>query len=130
MSVVTTIIITCSILEDNDTEDVFPAIDFLNEYLASNNRGTFKNITEHFGGNKYPQINIFGGAFNWLDMQEFANKLLQAPWFEPENVILLVNGEHDDCAREVRLITKAGYNVDAEQLAQILGTSVDNGAKP
>jgi hypothetical protein len=115
MSVVTTVILTCGIMEDPETDDVFPAIDFLNAYLTEQNKGTLTRLTDHFGGHKYPQINIFGGAFNYLDVEGFVEQLLKAPWHSIDDVTLLVNGEHDECAREVRLTKADGYNVEARE---------------
>lgn len=98
MSVVTSIILTCGILEDNTEEDVFPAIDFINEYLGANNRGFLGCLNGKEGGGKCWQINVFGGAFNSLFWDEFSEVLAKAPWFEIENVTLLVSLEDDERA--------------------------------
>lgn len=120
MSHVTDIIITCSIMEDNDQEDVFPAIDFINNYLESRNRGKLNNLGGNEGGTKCWQTNVFGAAFNNLDLEEFAAALKSAPWHEPENVTILIQDEHDEAMREVRLIKDAPYNTIAEKLQNLL----------
>jgi hypothetical protein len=124
MSVVTTVILTCGIMEDPDTDDVFPAIDFLNAYLTEQHKGTLKPLADHCGGGKYPQINIFGGAFNHLDVEGFAEQLLKAPWQSLDDVTLLVNGEHDECAREVRLTKADGYNVEAREFTTAIDACI------
>ena len=95
MSVVTTLILTASIMEskeDAEGNDTFPAVDHINAGLGG---GYLRQVDQHAGGNKAPQAYAFMAAINYLNLDEFKRHVREAPWREPENVLLLVNGEHD-----------------------------------
>ena len=46
------------------------------------------------GGSKHPQVDVFGGGFNYFPNDEFAAFVLSLPWQCQENVALLVNPEN------------------------------------
>lgn len=105
MSSVTDIILTCSVLEDEGgtTDAPYPAIESVNKYLRDANKGVLVHLNGHEGGHRAWQVEVFGGAFNYLDHEDFVRALKSAPWQEPEAVTLLVQGEHDDTMREFRI---------------------------
>jgi hypothetical protein len=93
MSVVTTILLTTSIMEseeDAEGKDAFPAIDRINAGLG---RPWLKQVDQHAGGNKAPQAYAFMAAINYLDLGAFKRLIREAPWEEPDHVLLLVNHE-------------------------------------
>lgn len=48
------------------------------------------------GGNKEMQCDVYMGAFNNLDIDDFLEVFDSIEWEEPECVQLLVKGEHED----------------------------------
>lgn len=94
MSVVTDIIITCSVMEEQDGG--FPAIDHLQSYLLEHEKGRLAHLNGHEGGYKAWQVEVFGGAFNYLDLEEFGERIKTAPWIEAENVVVLAQEEHEE----------------------------------
>jgi hypothetical protein len=120
MSHVADIILTCDLGEE-DGDDNWPAINHINEYLSSENKGVLTNIGKHAGGHKALQVEVFGGAFNYLDWEGFAQALRTAPWESPENVVLLVQDEHDEILKPVWLNPKHdGYNSIGETFQALL----------
>ena len=119
MSVVTDVILTCSIMEDVADDDIpkIPAIDFVNNYLRADNRGELNYLNGNEGGTKYWQVNVYGGAFNWLSHDDFVRVLVAAPWRLPECVTLLIKGEEDETMREFRITERSGYNAIIKLLA-------------
>jgi hypothetical protein len=96
MSVVTTLIIATSIHESEEDaagNDVYPAIDRLNELLGGGQ--WFKPVHDYAGGNKAPQAYAFMAAINHLDLDALKRHMRNAGWDEPGEVILLVNEEED-----------------------------------
>jgi hypothetical protein len=116
MSVVTGVIITCDLGEE-DGDDNFPAINFVNEYLERERKGKLNHLNEYAGGFKAWQMDVFGGAFNYLDHSAFADVLRSAPWREPDNVTLLIHGENDEAAREVRLTNTEPFNASVKDFS-------------
>ena len=94
MSVVTTLIIATSNHEgeeDAQGNDIYPAIDRLNELLGGGQ--WFKPVHDFAGGNKAPQAYAFMAAINHLDFDVFLGHMRQAGWDEPGEVVLLANKE-------------------------------------
>ena len=95
MSFVTDVIL-CVGLSEEQGEDIFPAIDFVNAWLESEHYGKLNHLNGNEGGFKAWQIDVFGGAFNYLNTDQFIHCLLNAPWEEPDRVQLIIQGEEDE----------------------------------
>src|SRR5215203_2718444 len=124
MSTVTDIIITCG-LSEGDDDDHFPPIEHINRYLESDGRGALAHLNGHEGGTKEWQVNVFGGAFNHLRLEGFAEVLRSAPWSEPDRVTIFIQLEEDETMREV-LLTEPAPNRGADWLRRLL-TSTEQG---
>jgi hypothetical protein len=64
---------------------------------------------------------VFAGAFNYLDLEEFANVLKSAPWDTPEEVVLLVQDEGDEVMMPVYLRPQGlPHNQAAKDMQSVL----------
>lgn len=84
MSVVSTV--TLQVFLDEDVERI-------NAWLEGHGHGRLVSVGASYGGNKCPQVEVWGGAFNYLREDEFAAFVMGLPWEDPENVVLLINPE-------------------------------------
>ena len=97
MSVVTTILIATSLHEEAGESGVFPAIGFINAALGDvQGRPWLLGVGRHAGGNKAPEADVFMGAINHLDLDQFKAHMRSAPWEMPGAVMLLVNEDGED----------------------------------
>ena len=96
MSWVTDVIITCSSAEYNDIDDLPPPIEELNAWLLGETLSVLTDLAPHFGGNKWPQVCVWGGSFNYLGLGDFEYQIGLASWREPENVVVLIKDEEDE----------------------------------
>lgn len=104
MSVVTDVIVLVSLAEE-DPEDTFPPIDEINNWLLSHGQHVGLNhLNGNEGGHKAWQCDVFGGAFNYLNADEFARTVATAQWKSPDRVQLLVKGEEDEIWGLVNII--------------------------
>lgn len=99
MSVVTSIILTTSLVEEDDL--YCPAVEELNEWMLANRYGEFKRVDEYAGGNKAMQAVVFMGAFNYLDMDKFAETFRKVRWEDRDSVKLFVQYEEETCFSEL-----------------------------
>lgn len=76
--------------------DRYPLVDEINAWLTEQGKGVLTDLADHAGGNKHMQINVWGGAFNYLDLDGFLQHVASRRWEEPEHVTLLWNDEHDE----------------------------------
>lgn len=94
MSHVSGVVLTASVCEDGGDGSLGPGFVTVNEWLKANCLGQFLvEVSEHHGGSKRPQINVYVGGFNYLDEEAFIKAVRAAPWVYPENVVLIVNPE-------------------------------------
>jgi hypothetical protein len=95
MSVVTAVVLTFSILEDEHQLQVWMEKTFthLGQFNPLKDVGAVK---EAVGGGKALEIPLYVGSFNYLNIQELVTAVMEYPWEEPEYVQLWVNGEDDD----------------------------------
>lgn len=93
MSVVTGITLHCK----HDHE----CIREINNWLKERNFGPLERTDDHYGGNKHPQIGLYGAGYNYfyLDLEEeFMQYVLSRHWENRENTVLIINPEEDGCA--------------------------------
>lgn len=96
MSVVTDVILLVSLTEEGP-EDVFPPVDEVNNWLRENGQNAGLNhLNGHEGGHKAWQADVFGAAFNFLDIEGFVQTVAGAKWIAPDRVQLLIKGEEDE----------------------------------
>lgn len=101
MSVVTDIILCFSLGEDRiegakTVDDRFPLVDEINAWLMEDGRGELTRLNGHEGGGKGWQCEIFGGAFNYLDVRAFVKMIAALKWNRPHQVQLFIRGEEDE----------------------------------
>lgn len=93
MSVVTGIILSMSVCEEHVEDETPPAVVALNAWLQDNGFTPLRPVEEHFGGNKHPQLRVFGCGYNHFPEDEFIAQVATTDWEYPANVILIVNPE-------------------------------------
>jgi hypothetical protein len=72
---------------------VTPLISKVNEWLSEHAGGSLNQVDDGYGGNKASQVEVYGGAFNHLDEDDFAFFVMRLPWEYPEDTVLLINPE-------------------------------------
>lgn len=91
MSHVTDVVLFCSLLDkENGT------IEQINQWLQEKENINLNELDCHAGGNKCMQASVWGGAFNYFNIQEFTDYLLTLPWEFPDNVQVMIQDEHDE----------------------------------
>jgi hypothetical protein len=95
MSVVTTIMLHL------DYRDAGVSLRLLHEKLDSHELGELGLLTENvhdvdvrgarWGGNKFPEVRLYGAAYNKLDLARFMEIVRSVPWRAPEHLQLFVS---------------------------------------
>ena len=95
MSNVTNLILSFDIRENEEAR-----IAEVNAYSFRRGVG-FRDLTECGGGTKYFEIPVWGGAFNYLDLDDLLAHLRTVDWESPGLVRLFVCEQWDDSFRLV-----------------------------
>jgi len=95
MSQVTDIILCCSLSEEHG-DDSFPPIDHVNQWLVAEGKGQLNHLNRAMGGGKAMQADVFGGAFNYLNIAQFISVVCDAGWERPDCVQVMIKGENDE----------------------------------
>ncbi len=108
MSWVTDVILLFSLEEDYDEEmgslgEEAP-INYINDWLEDNEYGQLFPPPFEAGNGKMLGSNIWVGAFNNLDVEEFISILKVVKWQAPENVQILVKGEESPKFTLIQLV--------------------------
>lgn len=97
MSVVTAITLQIDVgetyIEQENGPGIFPVINKINGWLAARNFGALAPLSDHYGGSKHPQVEVFGAGFDYFPWEDFAQFVMSLEWENPDNVVLLVNPE-------------------------------------
>lgn len=95
MSVVTGIMVICSVCEDDGEDENHPVLfEKLNDWIESRHKSRpLKLVEDHFGGNKHPQCYSAGAGMNHFDADAFAEFFLSLAWESPENAMLIMQPE-------------------------------------
>lgn len=98
MSVVTTVMLT---VHSSDLGNVTRLNEIVHQRFNPRHMDYYRlesltECTEIWGGSKVPQAEVFGGAFNHLDLDMYLDCFQEVAWGYPEEIRLLVKGEHDD----------------------------------
>ncbi len=101
MSWVTDILLIFSLEEryDDDGEEFerISALDNINAWLQTNGKGALDNLDEHVNsGGKAMGACIYGGAFNFLEVDDFITVVKAQSWRARENVQLLVQKPEEE----------------------------------
>lgn len=102
MSHVATVMLSLGLLEEvelpNGTDYVPLIEERVNPWLMGPPypRGQLNDLCPHFGGGKAPQVCVYGGAFNYLDIPAFLDFIASLPWEDPDRIQVFINDEHDE----------------------------------
>ena len=70
------------------------------KWLTEENQyGPLVEVSDHAGGHKALQCQLWVGAFNYLDIDEFVRVVFAQPWKYPEHVCIAICDEHEDQPR-------------------------------
>ena len=70
------------------------------EWLLDNRKGPLVRVNEHAGGEKALQCDVWVGAYNYLDVDGFLYVVRSREWEYPENVVVMIQNEHDERPHE------------------------------
>ncbi|HZR17360.1 MAG TPA: hypothetical protein VFE51_08535 [Verrucomicrobiae bacterium] len=101
MSWVTDVILCINLEEkfrdDADYSESCEPVDSTNRWLTDHEHGKLDQISEAVvSSGKAMQCFVYGGAFNFLDADEFIKLVLSQEWKMPEAVQLLIKNEEED----------------------------------
>ena len=65
-------------------------------WLKANDWPQLVEISDHAGGNKAMQCEVWAAAINYFDIEGFSKMVHAAQWESPESVQLLIKDEEDD----------------------------------
>ena len=89
----------CNILESCE------ALDNINAWLEERELGKLDELSSHVvSGGKAMQCYVYGGAFNFMKVDEFISMVASQTWKHPDAVRLLIKDEEED-AFTIREIT-------------------------
>lgn len=104
MSIVTSVILVTAMNDGNDNDDSYVSVDKLNRWLLET-RGRacdqLERVSQHAGGGKCMQCDVWMGAFNMLDEEAFARAVQAIDWSHPDCVQLMLQSEQEDLFRVV-----------------------------
>ncbi len=84
---------------DPNDSDKMPLIQEIVKELTGSSQ-EFQDLCEarknNWGGSKAPECQLFGGAFNYLDIDDFVRRLGELEWHRPEALRLFVQDQHED----------------------------------
>jgi hypothetical protein len=105
MSLVTNMILTCSVSENLDPEDTdYPcAIAEIQRWLQRHRYGELTDVAPYAGGTKALETAVFLGAFNYLRLGDFLAAVQAAPWSYYDSVQVFVQEQNDTLYREYAL---------------------------
>ncbi|MEH2207720.1 MAG: hypothetical protein V7K53_27235 [Nostoc sp.] len=83
--------------DDGEEFESIPGLENINLWLQENGKGVLDNLNEHVSsGGKAMQARVYGGAFNFLKVDEFIEVVKAQSWRELENVQLLIQDEQEE----------------------------------
>lgn len=101
MSWVTDVLLIFSLGElfDEDGEELesIAALNNINTWLQECGKGVLDNLDQHIiSGGKPMGACVYGGAFNFLKIDDFISVVEKQPWRERECVQLLIQDEEEE----------------------------------
>jgi len=99
MSVVTGAVLITSVSDEMPAREIC-------QWLAARDRGDFRQVQDHFGGPKHPQMIVLGIGLNYFSdvEEEFIDFVLTRSWKYPEEVVLILMAEQ----REITQVYRPG----------------------
>lgn len=94
MSVVTGITLHC--------KHEHRALKEIQKWLSDRGFPILLEVSKYYGGNKHPQINLFGGGYNYFPKEDFIEFTKKINWDNEENVVLIINPEEGGCRIFIR----------------------------
>lgn len=88
MSLVTNVLLKC-LWEQ-------PCVDKINEWLEEHEKGKLAKVDGYAGGRKFMELDLYAGAFNYLDVIAFIDVVDGQPWDDREHVQLFIQEQKDD----------------------------------
>jgi protein associated with RNAse G/E len=105
MSVVTNLILHIGILEDEE-DRIKDVNEFWEDGIGLVSFDSSDLPRGWYGGTKMLEANLYVGAFNYLDLDEFITHLEKIRWEYPEEVQVIVKEQEDDLFRIIQLSPK------------------------
>ncbi|UBF29352.1 hypothetical protein K9N68_16855 [Kovacikia minuta CCNUW1] len=68
----------------------------INSWLVENHWQPLNRLDEYVNTGKSMQACVYGGAYNFLKVNEFIELVKSQPWREPQNVQILIQDEEDE----------------------------------
>ena len=101
MSWVTDVLLTVNFEERLDDDfnivESCEALDNINAWLEKHELGKLDELSSHVrSGGKAMQCYVYGGAFNFMKVDEFINHVLSQTWKRPEAVLFMIKDEEQD----------------------------------
>jgi hypothetical protein len=101
MSWVTDILLTVNLEERFDDDynvlKTCEALDNINAWLGKLEHGKLDDLSPHVQSSGHMiQCYVYGGAFNFLKIDEFVSLVLSQKWKRPDSVMLLTKDEEQD----------------------------------
>lgn len=80
----------------SDNESAPPPIAALDAWLKREGYGGLNDLADHAGGYKHMECYVFGGAANYLPLDEFLAQVWAQAWKEPSYVQVFTQGQEDN----------------------------------
>lgn len=100
MSWVTEVLLLFSLgeLYDNDDEEIeeITSLNNINAWLQENGWRPLDNLNQYVNAGKPMTSPVYGGAYNFLKINEFIKIVKAQAWRESHNVQLLIQDEEDE----------------------------------
>lgn len=98
MSVVTSILLTMSVVEDgfHPEEGNAPHLARIIDFLVERGFLPLAYLSPHMCTGKHPQTLTFGGGYNYFPEEEFEQFIAMFEWGSPENVVLVMQPEEGE----------------------------------
>lgn len=97
MSVVTGVLLCFSCSEESveldEQVEIFPLVQQVDMWLSENSHLPLVRLDEHMCTGKHPEMIVFGGGYNKLDVDGFYSLFKGLNWEDPYNATLLLNLE-------------------------------------
>ena len=93
MSVVTGLVLTCSVAEGQGDDQGPTQLPVIRTWLRERKFAPLADVTHHASGMKHPQCYIYAAGYNYFDEDAFARLITNLAWEYPENVVLIMQPE-------------------------------------
>jgi hypothetical protein len=91
--------------KDFNIRESCEALDNIDAWLEERELGKLDELSTHVrSGGKVMQCHVYGGAFNFMKVDEFISVVASQTWKRPDSVRLLIKDEQEDAftIREIK----------------------------